>query len=474
MRFLLSAITAVLLAGLTSAGFAQDVIPVQVDIDHASFAYSDAESLVELYIAIDASSLDYESETDRFISSLPVQLAIVAASTAAVGAPSDQAIWADSVLLRFAVPDTNGLVEGQHFIHQIRTAVQPGEYELRLTIPADVAGDRPELELRRDLFVPSFENGESPGLSSVTLATEISQTTDRTSPFYKNGLLVRPNANQLYGQGLERMYYYAEAYGTAAIAGSDGEYTVYTYISEANRPQPISGLERRSQRESRDPDVLVGDFDVSILPSGSYFLRIALLNDANESVAEKSRKFFVYNPGVQREQPPGIEMEFETSPYASMPAEEVEQSLEHITAIANDAERRRISRLEDLETKRRFLMEFWQKRDESPGTPINEFQEEFYRRLQYANDRYSSNRRQGWTTDRGRTILRYGLPSSVEPHIYDREQAPHEIWEYNNIPGEGRAMFVFADLTGFGDFELIHSTVPGERTLPNWRQELMR
>lgn len=119
-------------------------------------------------------------------------------------------------------------------------------------------------------------------------------------------------------------------------------------------------------------------------------------------------------------------------------------------------------------------MEFWQKRDESPGTPINEFQEEFYRRLQYANDRYSSNRRQGWTTDRGRTILRYGLPSSVEPHIYDREQAPHEIWEYNNIPGEGRAMFVFADLTGFGDFELIHSTVPGERTLPNWRQELMR
>src|SRR5690606_4754599 len=135
---------------------------------------------------------------------------------------------------------------------------------------------------------------------------------------------------------------------------------------------------------------------------------IALLNDANESVAEKSRKFFVYNPGAQREQPPGIEMEFETSPYASMPAEEVEQSLEHITAIANDAERRRISRLEGLDTKRRFLMEFCQKRVESAGTPINGFQEQSYRRGRYANDRYSSNRSQGWTTDRGRTIRRDG------------------------------------------------------------------
>src|SRR5690606_29005953 len=103
MRFLLSAITAVLLAGLTSAGFAQDVIPVRLYIDHESFAFSDAAFLVALYLAIDASSLDYESEPDRLISSLTVHLAIVAASTAAVGAPSAQAICAVSVLLRFAV-----------------------------------------------------------------------------------------------------------------------------------------------------------------------------------------------------------------------------------------------------------------------------------------------------------------------------------------------------------------------------------
>jgi hypothetical protein len=48
------------------------------------------------------------------------------------------------------------------------------------------------------------------------------------------------------------------------------------------------------------------------------------------------------------------------------------------------------------------------------------------------------------------------------------------VWEYNNIPGEGQAVFVFADQGNFGLFELIHSTVTGERRLANWMEELRR
>ena len=474
MRLFSQLLFCALLAGHLATASAQEPLPVNLDVDHASFAYSENESLVEVYLSIDAATLDFERNDESFLANLPVQIEMVAASTAEVAEVSEESIWADSVLLRFAVPDTSSITEGQHFIHQIRTAIQPGDYELRLTIPADDVHDRPEVELRRDVVVPSFADGDSAQLSGVTLASEITQGGDRSDPFYKNGLLIRPNANQLFGQGLSRLFYYAEAYGTEALAGSDDEYTVYTYVAEANRPQPVSGLEKRVEREARTPDVLAGEFDVSALPSGSYFLRLALLNDDNESVVERSRKFFVYNPGIEREQTPGVEMEFETSPYAAMTEEEVQQSLEHIAIVANDAERRRINRLEDLDTKRRFLMEFWQKRDENPVTTINEFRDEFYRRLQYANDRYSSNRREGWRTDRGRVVIKYGLPSSIEPHLYDRDAAPHEIWQYNNIPGEGQATFVFADLNGFGEFELIHSSVPGERSVPNWRQELVR
>ncbi|MCZ6706160.1 MAG: GWxTD domain-containing protein, partial [Bacteroidetes bacterium] len=232
---------------------------------------------------------------------------------------------------------------------------------------------------------------------------------------------------------------------------------------------------KRSRRKINNPDVLVGSFDVSQLASGSYFLRLAVLSEDNEAVTEQSQKFFVYNPFVERAQPTIVMDEsFEMSRYADMTEEEVELSIKHIRIIATEAERRRVRGIQDLDERRRFLMDFWMMRDPVPGTPINEFQEDFFSRLQYANDRYSTNFEEGWDTDRGRTMIKYGPPSGIQPHLFDSGVIPYEIWEYNNIPGEGRAEFIFADRDGFGSFELIHSTVVGERKLAGWLQELTR
>ena len=461
-------------ACVPSTALGQTPLPVQIEVDHAAFAYSPESSLVEVYLAVDAASLDFVRTGEVFAATLPIDIAILKSSETAPADAETGAVWSDSLLLRFSLPDTVGIAPGQHFIHQIRTAVPPGEFELRLKIPPVEQTNRREFELRRDILVPDFARTGETVLSDITLASSIESSQERTIPFYKNGLLVRPNANQLFGQGLSRVYYYAEAYEAPAAANESDEYTLFAFVSEANRPQPIGGLQNRTVREARSPDVIVGEFDVSELPSGSYFLRIAVLNRENEAVVEQARKFFIYNPTVRRPETPVVEMDFETSPYAAMPEEEVALGLDHISIIANESDRRRIRRIQDLNEKRRYLMDFWQKRDDQPGTPVNEFKEEFYRRLQYANDRYSSNRQEGWRTDRGRVIIRYGIPTSIDPHLYDRNAEPHEIWQYNNIPGEGQALFVFADLSGFGDFELLHSTVAGERSLPDWQQQLGR
>ena len=472
-RFYLPLLAAVLiLVAYPPSAEGQSSLPVQIEVSHAAFAYGDEESMVEIYLAVEASSLEYVAEEDVYAARLPLNVTVLRSATTDLAAAEDDAVWNDSLLLNFALPDTSGLVPGQHFIHQIRTVVPPGEYELRLAVPADTLGRRPELELRRDMQVPDFTDDTEAALSDITLATGISQSSNRQSPFYKNNLEVRPNANQLYGEGLSDLYYYAEAYGAESIADSDGNYTLFAYVSEANRPQPMPELQKRSTRAARSPDVLAGQFDLSALPSGSYFLRLALLNESNESVVEHAQKFFVYNPGVERTQPVALEMEFETSPYAAMSEEEVATAIEHAEVIANESERRRFGRIEDLDELRRALMEFWQKRDPNTNTPINEFKDEFYQLLQYANDRYSSNMQPGWRTDRGRVVIKYGMPTSVEPHLYDRGMRPYEIWNYNAIPGEGQSIFVFADLDGFGRFQLVHSTVTGERSRPNWQDEL--
>lgn len=463
---------ALVLGGLSSSALAQPALPVQLDLDHAAFAYDTDTSLLEVYLAVGAPSLTYEREEGAFVSRLPLDLSVVRSTSTALEGTPDEPVWTDSLTLAFAVPDTSGLSDGQYFIHQARAALAPGEYELRIRVPA--SDERQELRLQRDVLVPDFAAAEQVALSDITLANTIEQGSDRTDLFYKNGLTVRPNPNQLYGQSLSRLYYYAEAYGTEALAGDDGTYTVLSYIAEANRPQPMAGLQQRVEREVRSPDVLVGAFDVSALPSGSYFLRLAVLDEDNEAVVEQARKFFVYNPGVERAQPAAMEVSFETSQYATMTEEEVEQSLDHIDVIATERERRRIRNIEDLMERRRFLMEFWQVRDPNPATVVNEFREEFYRRLQYANQRYSNSFREGWESDRGRTLIKYGPPAQIEPRLYESDAEPHELWQYNNIPGEGQALFVFADRDGFGDFELLHSTVAGERKMPDWSNAIRR
>ena len=450
---------------------AQTVPPVEVDLDHAAFAYDDMESLLEVYLAFGAASLTYEAGEQGFRAHLPLDIAVLRSTSATLpGTPSDP-VWQDSLTLDFAIADTVGLEQGQYFIRQARLTILPGEYELRVIIPADVARGRQSLELRRDVLVPDFA-GSSLGLSDVTLATIITPSQDHDDLFYKNGLIIRPNANQLYGEGMSKLYYYAEAYNVDGIASDDGQYTVLAYVAEANRPQPLPGLQRRSQRQARTPDVLAGTFTLDELPSGSYFLRLVLLNENNESIVEQSRKFFIFNPDVEREPVQALESSFETSPYATMVEQEVEKGLQHVDLIATDREQRRVGSIQDLDEKRRFLMEFWQKRDPNPSTPINEFREEFYGRLQYANERYTIRSMEGWKTDRGRALIKYGSPSNIEPHLYDRGFKPYELWEYNNIPGEGQALFIFADVTGFGEFDLLHSTVTGERKMGNWLDEL--
>ena len=453
------------------ASLGQTAPPIELDLDHAAFAYDDAESLLEVYLAFGASSLTYEADEQGYLAQLPLGITVLRSTEATLpGTPSDP-VWHESLTLDFAVADTVGLVQGQYFVRQARLTIAPGEYELRVTIPADTARGRQALELRRDVLVPDF--GDSGlGFSDVTLATTIAPSQDREDHFYKNGLVIRPNANQLYGEGLSKLYYYAEAYHVDEIAGDDGQYTLLAYVAEANRPQPLPGLQKRSQRQARTPDVLAGTFTLDELPSGSYFLRLVLLNENNESMAEQSRKFFIFNPDVEQESVVALESSFETSPYATMAEEEVEKGLEHADLIATEQEHRRARAIQDLDEKRRFLMEFWQKRDPDPFTPINEFREEFYGRLQYVNERYTIRSMEGWKTDRGRTYIKYGSPSNIEPHLYDRGFKPYELWQYNNIPGAGQAFFVFADLTAFGEFELIHSTVAGERKLVNWINEL--
>jgi GWxTD domain-containing protein len=450
-------------------------LPLQLDVDYAAFQYDEATSLVETYLAFEAASLPYVRAAGGYEVALPVVVALRRASVAGPPQASDALAFADTLSLRFAVPDTTGLVQGQYFVQQVRAAVPPGEYELEVSVPGDAASDRPDFRASAgDVTVPDFTAAGEAGrvmLSDIALASAIGRSDDREAPFYKNGLLVQPNPNSLFGLGLPRLFYYAEAYGLDGA--TDGAYTLFAYLAPSNLAQPLDGYQQRTEREAQPNEVIAGEFDLSEIPSGSYFLRLVLLDADNEALAEQSRKFYVYNPTVASPAA-AADRSYEADLYAVMPEAEVDENLRHTEVLATRRERSQIGELATLDAKRDFLVEFWRKRDESPATPVNETRVRFYERIQYAKDRYTNTQSEGWDTDQGRVVLKYGYPSEVDPTLFDSESLPYETWTYDNIPGAGQAVFVFVDRLGFGEFELVHSTVPGEVSMPGWRQQLRR
>lgn len=101
------------------------------------------------------------------------------------------------------------------------------------------------------------------------------------------------------------------------------------------------------------------------------------------------------------------------------------------------------------EKKRELFLEYWKKKDPTPGTARNELMDEYYSRIDYANKHFS-HFTEGWKSDMGMVFTIFGTPSNVERHPFDSDSKPYEIWTYYEL----NRQFVFIDQSGFGDYHL--------------------
>jgi GWxTD domain-containing protein len=147
---------------------------------------------------------------------------------------------------------------------------------------------------------------------------------------------------------------------------------------------------------------------------------------------------------------------------------------EEVPYIISDEERSAFLQLQTNEEREQFIEAFWQRRDPTPDTVENEFKEEHYRRIAYANERFSSGI-PGWRTDRGRMYIMWGPADQTESHtqgeIYNRPMSEgggqtttyaYEDWTYHYMEGIGQNITVeFVDPTGTGEFHITMD--PGEK-----------
>jgi GWxTD domain-containing protein len=163
---------------------------------------------------------------------------------------------------------------------------------------------------------------------------------------------------------------------------------------------------------------------------------------------------------------------------------------QEVTYIISDEERKAFMSLSNDEERDSFIENFWLRRNPNADSPENEFREEHYRRIAYANEHFAAGK-PGWRTDRGHIYISFGKPDEIESHPsggnYERSPEegggststfPFEKWRYRYLEGIGENVEIeFVDSCQCGDYHftidrgekdaLLH--VPGAG-LTQWEQ----
>src|ERR1700677_1465213 len=140
---------------------------------------------------------------------------------------------------------------------------------------------------------------------------------------------------------------------------------------------------------------------------------------------------------------------------------------EDVRWIITDQELQAFKSLSNDEERDQFIEQFWLRRNPNPDSPENEFREEHYARIAYANEHFAAGK-PGWKTDRGHIYIAYGKPDSIDSHpsggAYERpieegagetSTFPFETWHYRYLDGIGDNIDIeFVDTCMCGDYHM--------------------
>jgi GWxTD domain-containing protein len=341
----------------------------------------------------------------------------------------------------------------------------PAKYKMRLTA-IDGISKRTGVSTF-ELTVKSFVSNNL-DISDLEMAYQIipMETDTILSALIKADRRVIPNPSRYISNDDSLLYFYCEVYNLVQREGGSDEFEIKATLLDSY------GYELREYPVVRNKKpgttaVVTEALPVKGLPGGSYELNVRVEDIATGRKVASTKNFMLIYAFDQ------------LTPTMSSPdslstddAKLMEQVIRYITS---KEEKDTYSQL-NLEGKKAWLKAFWDRKNPNPGSKVNSYKNEIFRRFLYANYYYSTSvakRSDGWSSDRGRVYIQYGPPDQVDQHPSTMGQKPYERWLYYRLPGQsGGNYFVFVDDTGYGNYQLRHSTVKGEISNPEFEKIL--
>ncbi len=310
---------------------------------------------------------------------------------------------------------------------------------------------------------------ENVQISYLQLAKKIVQVGENNgSIFYKNSYEVTPNPSALYNSELPVVFYYSEIYN---LAKQKGNFLVGRNLINSQGIKVYSSEKRLNTEKNSIVDV--GMINMNKFPTDVYNLIISVRDSSTNNGALAAKKFFYYNPNyIDTTLNSLSQNEFISSEFGIYSEDELDLFFDQCKYIASVDEIDQYAKLTTVNGKREFLYNFWKKRDPEPSTKENEFKDEYLKRIDYVERHFGTMNRHGYKTDRGRVYLMYGEYDQIDRFPNPTNRKPYEIWYYNSL--DGGVIFIFADLTGYSDYEFLHSTKRDEVKNYDWERRIIQ
>lgn len=344
-------------------------------------------------------------------------------------------------------------------------AIQPGLYKTSVTIRDQADTSRFGL-YTESTAISSFGGGDLM-VSHIELASQIVRGGNAEEMFVKNGLTVYPNPSKFFGTNLPRLFLYAEVYNLENKIGQENNSYDVEYILSDESGNVVKQYEPKTTKKVSNTAVVLHSLPVISLKTGRYVLTVRVTDNVNKKQAQTREMFIVFREGESFD-----EVKSDESYFANLDEPGATRAGVLVSYVGTQDHKKIYDKL-DLAGKREFLDRFWRERDPSPGTKTNETLIEHYRRLDEAEQRFSSPNVPGYRTDMGRVYITYGPPASLEKHEFEQNVVPYQIWFYLQLPNQPtQTIFVFAEKEGSSQLKLIHSNARGEYNNPSYMNEL--
>ncbi len=334
--------------------------------------------------------------------------------------------------------------------------LEPGFYKGELIV-SDAIGET-KGNFYFDRIVVDEINRDDLSISDIEFAHKIKvvdqASSGESSRLVKNGLEIIPNPAGIFSEIDTILFIYAELYNLKYQVDKNDSFAVIYRVYDSVGAIYFDYGEIKYQKPGSSA-VITNVFDFSSWTPGKYKMELTVKDYETGLMAESSREFSIYS------RPDPLLAGAGSLFVSPLDTASLTMKTQWVKFLLEQSELTLFESLNDT-GKAEFITQFFKSRDPYPETKKNEYLQDIITRFRYANNHFSSlaNVSNGWQTDRGRVLIKYGLSDDMNEASTPTISRAWQVWHYYSI--QGGVYFVFEDSDGYGDYRLVHSTAKGE------------